>query len=134
MIFCMEQIQDFKHLDDSLDQAIRAIVSSIGILIGVAWEKAFDVAVAEITETVHVLPAPLTKIILSIVLAGTVVPAWYRHILPNIILIEAEEHGSAEGGHGEHGNGHKEAGSAAEEGSLREPLLGGKEEAGSKKE
>uniref|UniRef100_A0A7S2PJ69 Uncharacterized protein n=1 Tax=Zooxanthella nutricula TaxID=1333877 RepID=A0A7S2PJ69_9DINO len=123
LIFLLEQIQDFKHLDAQLDKAIRAIVNSIGILIGVAWEKAFDVAVAEITETVKVLPGPLTKIILSICLAGLVVPAWYRHILPNIQQFEAEEEGEAGG---EREGGEEQAAPALERGaSLKEPLLNG---------
>jgi len=95
MIFCLEVIQDFKHVDHTIDEAIRAVINAIGILIGVAWEKAFDVAVAEATETVDLLPAQWSKLLLSVCLAGMVVPAWYRHIMPNILLIEAEEEGKA---------------------------------------
>jgi len=114
MIFALEQLQDLRNLDHGIDEAIRAVVNAIGILIGFAWEKAFDVAVAEITETVNVLPAPVTKMMLAILLAGTVVPAWYRHILPNIILIEAEEEGkSGEGAEIE----------AGKQETLRQPLL-----------
>merc|ERR1711948_82044 len=60
MIFLLELIQDYKHLDDSIESAIHAIVNAIGILIGFAWEKAFDVGVATTATNVDVLPEPLT--------------------------------------------------------------------------
>jgi len=103
MIFLLELIQDYKHLDDTIESAIHAIVNAIGILIGFAWEKAFDVGVAEISTFVDVLPEPLTKLLLAVGLAGMVVPAWYRHILPTIIAIEAEEEAEERGEGGKQG-------------------------------
>lgn len=91
MIFGLMHAEESERTSEQMDEAIRAVVNAIGILIGFAWEKTFDVAVAEITETTHFLPAPVTKLVLAIGLAGTVVPAWYRHILPTILMFEKAE-------------------------------------------
>eukprot|EP00443_Scrippsiella_acuminata_P097589 CAMPEP_0115611142 /NCGR_PEP_ID=MMETSP0272-20121206/20379_1 /TAXON_ID=71861 /ORGANISM="Scrippsiella trochoidea, Strain CCMP3099" /LENGTH=519 /DNA_ID=CAMNT_0003046863 /DNA_START=62 /DNA_END=1621 /DNA_ORIENTATION=+ len=123
MIFALEQLQDCKHIDDSIDEAIRAVVNAIGILIGFAWEKAFDVAVAEITAKVDVLPDPVTKMLLAILLAGTVVPAWYRHILPVIIAMEAEEERENEGSKEGEALGDVAEAEEGKKGTLSEPLL-----------
>eukprot|EP00446_Apocalathium_sp_SHHI-4_P093403 CAMPEP_0177446428 /NCGR_PEP_ID=MMETSP0369-20130122/7071_1 /TAXON_ID=447022 ORGANISM="Scrippsiella hangoei-like, Strain SHHI-4" /NCGR_SAMPLE_ID=MMETSP0369 /ASSEMBLY_ACC=CAM_ASM_000364 /LENGTH=437 /DNA_ID=CAMNT_0018918637 /DNA_START=20 /DNA_END=1333 /DNA_ORIENTATION=- len=114
----------FGHEEGMMKQGIRVVVNSIGILIGFAWEKAFDVAVVEISETVKVVPPQWTKLALSVSLVALVVPAWYRHILPTILELETD---SESEGHSEH---HKEEN--VEEGHLSRPLLNGmpKEENG----
>lgn len=91
MIFILMVMEESEHTSPQMDAAIRALINAIGILIGFAWEKAFDVAVAEITETTEFLPEPVTKLLLAIGLAGTVVPAWYRHIMPTILMFEEAE-------------------------------------------
>lgn len=94
MIFGLMHAEDSEITSKQMDEAIRAVINAIGILIGFAWEKAFDEAVAEITETTSFLPKPVTKLVLALGLAGIVVPAWYRHILPTIIMFEKAEEAS----------------------------------------
>jgi hypothetical protein len=80
-----------------VEKVVRSVVSSLGILIGFAWEKAFDIAVEVTAESVEVVPDVVSKLLMSLVLAGIVIPNWTFHILPKIIefkrLEEAEERG-----------------------------------------
>jgi len=91
MIFVLDKIADSEATDKDLDQAIRAEVYALAILIGFSWEKAFDVAVHSISEKVTVLPQLMTKIILALILASVVIPAWRMHILPTILRLEHAE-------------------------------------------
>lgn len=92
MIFFLDTLADkFKKSASDVDQALRAIVQAYGILIGFSWEKAFDVAVEECTEFLDFMNAAVAKLMLAIILAAVVIPAWRMHILPNIMDMEAEE-------------------------------------------
>jgi len=65
--------------------AMRATVLAIGVLIGFAWEKCFDVAVNETAEKeaqAGIVPPSLVKVALALMLATLVVPAWRWYILP----------------------------------------------------
>ncbi|CAK0799755.1 unnamed protein product [Prorocentrum cordatum] len=80
-------------------------------------------------ESVDWCPDAVTKMLMSLVLAGIVIPNWTNHILPKIIeykrLEEAEEHGGVSHHHGpKHSTGSFEAGSRESSlGDLSEPLL-----------
>merc|ERR1719444_402051 len=113
-IFLLEILEELESTGERFDGALRAIVNAIGIMIGFAWERSFDEAVVGASETVPVLPQPVTKLLLAIGLAGLVVPAWKRHILPTILRIEADEEKEDE---------QIEREAEAEEGSLFKPLL-----------
>merc|ERR1711935_24138 len=59
----------------------RAIINASGILVGFAWERAFDIAVLNIAASVSVIGPAWTKLFLGIGLSLLVVPAQYRHIM-----------------------------------------------------
>lgn len=125
MIFVFMLAEASDKTSEQMDEAIRAVINAIGILIGFAWEKAFDVAVAEIAVSVHEFPEPVTKLGLACCLVLLVVPAWYRHILPTILRFEEEEEEEQEEVDKLEKGGHADQREIKEiEGVLKEPLLG----------
>jgi len=134
MIFILDVIADLKATGKEVDLAVRGVIKAIAILIGFSWEKAFDVAVEDLsrgllpTETTTT-PMPtsppattepaeepadwrllVAKLILAVMLAGVVVPAWRWYILPTILEYEEAE------------KEHQEE--IRSRGGLAEPLLG----------
>lgn len=96
MIFALILAEESSYSSEKVDGIIRAIINAIGILIGFAWEKAFDVAVVDLSESEEVpffgsIDPPITKLLLGIVLVGVVAPSWYRHIYPTILRYEQKE-------------------------------------------
>ncbi|CAK0864223.1 unnamed protein product [Prorocentrum cordatum] len=70
---------------------IESIVVALAILIGFSWEKAFDVAVEGVAKASEQrVPEHATKLLMGVVLAGVVVPAWRLHILPHIEKMNEE--------------------------------------------
>jgi len=96
-IFFLDVIADLPETGKDVDKAIRAVVQALGILIGFSWEKAFDTAVEGVSESTEKYAPPSgTKLVMAIVLAGVVVPAWRMHILPTILAFEEEEEAEEE--------------------------------------
>eukprot|EP00931_Biecheleriopsis_adriatica_P106051 TRINITY_DN80562_c0_g1_i1.p1 TRINITY_DN80562_c0_g1~~TRINITY_DN80562_c0_g1_i1.p1 ORF type:complete len:572 (+),score=171.53 TRINITY_DN80562_c0_g1_i1:140-1717(+) len=83
--------------------AIRSTVMALGVLIGFAWEKCFDVAVdATAEKEAKILPAAFTKMVLAFLLATIVIPAWRWYILPVVQELGGfEEEGEEEAEEGE---------------------------------
>lgn len=86
-IFGLDKIADADWTDEDVDASIRQLIDALGILIGFAWEKSFDAAVVGISSRVHALPACVTKLLLSILICGTVIPAWRWYILPKLLKL-----------------------------------------------
>mmetsp|Transcript_74774 Transcript_74774/g.178452 ORF Transcript_74774/g.178452 Transcript_74774/m.178452 type:complete len:517 (+) Transcript_74774:44-1594(+) len=79
--------------------AMRSTVMAIGVLIGFAWEKCFDVAVDETAEKEgSILPPSFIKIILAAMLATLVLPAWRWYILPVVKQLGGFDEGEEEEG------------------------------------
>lgn len=97
LIFVLDKLADADWTDDEVDATLRSFMDSFGILIGFAWERSFDVAVGGIAEqNTKRLPAPLTKLLLAIVLAGIVVPAWKFYILKQALAVAKKERAEEE--------------------------------------
>jgi len=84
LIFALDYLADLEATDEAVDKALRTGVQALAILIGFSWEKAFDDAVVSITAAVTVVPRSLMRLVLAVVLAGVVIPAWRFYILPII--------------------------------------------------
>lgn len=85
MIFVLDKLADADFTDDAIDKSIRELIKALGILIGFAWEKSFDAAVVSVAEEAsHSLAPSVTKLIMSVVICITVIPAWRWYILPQL--------------------------------------------------
>jgi len=97
LIFILDKVEDMEATGKTVDSACRAVIKAISVLIGFSWEKAFDTAVVDFTTAVTFFPHPLTKLILALLLALLVVPAWRMHILPCVVAFEEAEEAEEEG-------------------------------------
>jgi len=85
MIFVLDKLADADFTDDAIDKSIRELIKALGILIGFAWEKSFDASVESVSdEAAHYCPEPVTKLIMSLIICVTVIPAWRWYILPEL--------------------------------------------------
>lgn len=99
-IFVLDKIADSAWTPEAADKCIEEAVFSLAFLIGFGWEKTFDMAVEKIAEFMdveeHIKPDCITKLVLGMLLALLVVPAWRLYILPNIIAYEEAEEAKKE--------------------------------------
>lgn len=75
--------------DIEVDGAIRTVISALGMLVGISWERCFDAAVGGVTTSAmrtpgRHLPVPVMNLLLAVVLALMVLPAWKWYILPKL--------------------------------------------------
>jgi len=81
-IFVLDKMMD-RHMFGDSDDDVESFITSLGILIGFAWEQCFDSAVATISEgsAEKYLDPSVTKMIMSFLLVAIVFPAWRMYIL-----------------------------------------------------
>jgi len=104
MIFVLDKLADAEFTDDAIDKSIRELIKALGILIGFAWEKSFDASVESVAdEAENQFPKSVTKLIMSMIICITVIPAWRWYILPELQALgcfkeEKEEEEEEDGG------------------------------------
>jgi len=87
-VFVMDAGSEHWHIQKGKGlRAIRSIELAMGMLVGFSWEKAFDVAVESIVESMsrdelQVLPGWLVQFTLVVGSQAIVLPAWYFYVLP----------------------------------------------------
>lgn len=91
----LDWMADKQDTDAHFSHGARAIIESLGILVGFSWEKSFDVAVDSVAEGadesfLEFLPQPVLKLGLAFGLCLVVLPAWRWYILPTEMELEEE--------------------------------------------
>jgi len=102
-IFGIDKVADMHFEDAELDQALRLIISALGMLVGFSWERCFDAALGGLS--VHVqgegkgandaalsrhhlglghIPPAVCNLLMAVGLAVLVLPAWKWYILPSL--------------------------------------------------
>lgn len=80
----------FEKLTDntSLEKALRTIIDGFGLLVGLAWDKAFDAADEAIVEGTHGLHehVVIAKMAIAALLVLFVIPAWKWYIVPKACM------------------------------------------------
>jgi hypothetical protein len=69
-------------------EMIRIVVTSLGILVGFSWEHCFDGGVESIAETTDESIKSVFQLVLGILVCVLVLPAWRKHILQKVMLME----------------------------------------------
>eukprot|EP00418_Pyrodinium_bahamense_P094336 CAMPEP_0179037912 /NCGR_PEP_ID=MMETSP0796-20121207/14367_1 /TAXON_ID=73915 /ORGANISM="Pyrodinium bahamense, Strain pbaha01" /LENGTH=535 /DNA_ID=CAMNT_0020734223 /DNA_START=9 /DNA_END=1616 /DNA_ORIENTATION=+ len=121
MIIILQKAEELDETDEDIDEVLRAIVLGLGILIGFAWERCFDIAVVSITSRVHFISPATSKLGMAVVLAAVVVPAWRMHILRTVMKLQKEDEEEEEDEEG----GDEARAELDAAGALEVPLLGG---------
>lgn len=102
-IFGIDKVADMHFEDAELDQALRLIISALGMLVGFSWERCFDAALgglstrgqgdgyegANAAMSRHHLglgsvPPAVCNLLMAVGLAVLVLPAWKWYILPSL--------------------------------------------------
>ena len=91
LIIALDKAYDLDATGEDADRAIIASIESIGILIGVGWESAFDKSVDVIADSVKEEQQELVKFLLAVLLCLLVFPAWRIYIMKIVIEQEQEE-------------------------------------------
>jgi len=92
-LFGVDFIAD--HMQGRSERALRSLMTAMGLLLGLAWEAAFDQAVSGIEEKFaadSVRNRVLLKVGMSAALCTLVLPAWRLYILPKAIAGAGEGH------------------------------------------
>eukprot|EP00927_Polykrikos_kofoidii_P016904 TRINITY_DN17676_c0_g1_i1.p1 TRINITY_DN17676_c0_g1~~TRINITY_DN17676_c0_g1_i1.p1 ORF type:complete len:700 (+),score=118.44 TRINITY_DN17676_c0_g1_i1:144-2243(+) len=86
--FSVQDVRDQRQWE----KAIRTIIAGFGLLVGLSWDKAFDVADITIVEGMPLLSKnPVSsRILIAIALVCFVLPAWLKFIVPMAVKDEAE--------------------------------------------
>lgn len=91
LIFLLDMLADAEWTDAEVDDSLRTFIEAFGILIGFSWEKSFDAAVGGLAEDPRIpCSPPVAKLLMALVLAGMVIPAWKWYILSTVYQMELE--------------------------------------------
>jgi hypothetical protein len=87
MIFVLDTIDDSLEDSKAGSTCIRTIINALGVLVGFSWEHGFDFGVVSIAQLTPASPE-VTKIAFAGIVVLFVVPAWRRHILFKVMVLQ----------------------------------------------
>lgn len=98
-VFVVDRIADsmrttYENQKDTLEfveELIRVIINSLGILVGFSWEHSFDGSVEDIADNAPLSGAAAivnTELILGVAVCALILPAWREYILHKVMLME----------------------------------------------
>jgi len=68
----------------NMEQVLRMIIAALGLLVGLSWEKAFDMCHEAIIEGTPILEhhKVISKTFMAFSIAAIVIPAWLKYLVP----------------------------------------------------
>lgn len=100
LIISLDKLAESECTGKLVDDAIDTFQGGLGILIGFAWEQAFERSVSTVVEAFGSVPAPFLKALMAFFLVLLVLPAWRIWIIRSVVRAEAENRGPS--GHQPH--------------------------------
>jgi hypothetical protein len=82
------QKSDDQDGEDVAEESIRVVINALGILVGFAWEHGFDGSVASVSERAPGSYPVLVELGMGCLVCLLVLPAWRRHILQKVMVME----------------------------------------------
>eukprot|EP00930_Biecheleria_cincta_P064361 TRINITY_DN49936_c0_g1_i1.p1 TRINITY_DN49936_c0_g1~~TRINITY_DN49936_c0_g1_i1.p1 ORF type:complete len:569 (+),score=102.90 TRINITY_DN49936_c0_g1_i1:39-1709(+) len=93
LIFLLDKAADVSSPSNA--KFFRHFIAAFGVLIGFAWERAFDATLGDLVKENGLQYGPGATAVLRIVAAlaaiGLVLPAWRNFILPEVVAIQIQE-------------------------------------------
>lgn len=79
-----EEETKVQHANAPLEKAVRKVIESFGILVGLCWEKACHAAMETMIESTPMLNEHrvISNAMAACILAGFIFPAWYYYVAP----------------------------------------------------
>jgi len=85
--FIADRIEEQSSTEHSGKFILRDEIATIGVMVGFAWERCFDIAIEDIAHSgslVQVSPG-ITSSVIACLLLAVVLPAWHHYILPQAL-------------------------------------------------
>merc|ERR1712187_636339 len=91
VIFILDKIDDTIGDPKASSVAIKTMINALGVLVGFSWEHCFDFGVTSIAS--RTANAPLAKLAMAIITMVFIVPAWRRHVLFKVMILQKIDDG-----------------------------------------
>eukprot|EP00670_Eutreptiella_braarudii_P017957 CAMPEP_0174351134 /NCGR_PEP_ID=MMETSP0811_2-20130205/8376_1 /TAXON_ID=73025 ORGANISM="Eutreptiella gymnastica-like, Strain CCMP1594" /NCGR_SAMPLE_ID=MMETSP0811_2 /ASSEMBLY_ACC=CAM_ASM_000667 /LENGTH=463 /DNA_ID=CAMNT_0015480041 /DNA_START=184 /DNA_END=1578 /DNA_ORIENTATION=+ len=85
LMFCLDKIHDSEKNSEEKKAAIVSVILSFGIMVGFTWEQSFDAGIETIAEEFSEREKHWLQLLITMILALIVLPAWKMYILPKVV-------------------------------------------------